>query len=168
MKKNYTIPFLFAALASPFIASCAREPQVKRLEIGQTVDLQPIDPKAFMLRDLNDEEASFKLEVSWGGRPVARNQDLTLKFWGDDGNLLYERNWADLEKAYKSTGCSNKQIATLDGYLLGVALICDGDLNIAQVKRITGSDKSGKTRKTDSWNVYPIGNQVYAVSIGLY
>lgn len=95
-------------------------------------------------------------------------ESLVVSFQGEKGQLIYEKSWGELQDSFRTSGCSDSQVSSLDGYLIGNALICDGSLDFSKVRLITGTDESGKQRSATSWSVYRASDDVITVSLGLY
>ena len=148
--------------------SCSREPQFRKPQLGEKIFIQPIAIN-YLLRPKLPTTQAIKLNAMWGGRALAADKgDPLLNFYGTDGKLKNSRKWADLVESYKTTSCSNQQIATLDGYLMGAALICDGSLDLRNITRIEAVDSGGERRSSTSWGVYRIQDDVSGISIGFY
>ncbi len=153
--------------------SCARQPEFKLPPIGQTFTIMPSYVGATD-GNLKSPELDFKavhLTVAWGGRSLDSQK-------GDPRLLLYKSGiekpvidvaWADLETAYRSTGCTDDLIATLDGPLVGQALICDGSIGpFDQYSHVEAVNSKGKRRMATSWSTYKISNDVLGVIIQLH
>jgi hypothetical protein len=152
--------------------SCAREPQFKLPPIGQTITLMPISVgKAKDLRSPLKDFKAVHLTVGWGGRAIMSDRgDPHLLFYveGQD-EPVKDVAWAELETSYRSTGCSDDLIATLDGPLVGQALICDGSFGgFDQYSHIGAVNSKGRTRDATSWSTYKINDDVLGVIVNLY
>lgn len=165
--KNLTFASILIASILP-AQSCSREPQFKKPQLGEKITMQPIAVNYLLRPNLPGTQA-IKLNAMWGGRALAADKgDPVLNFYGADGKLKNSKKWADLVESYRSTSCSNQQIATLDGYLMGAALICDGSLDLSNISRIEAVDSGGERRSSTSWGVYRIQDDVSGISIGFY
>jgi hypothetical protein len=150
------------------LATCSREPRLTSPRLGEIVSIQPIAID-MQLASKAPKNVPLKLNIMWGGRMLTGEKgDTTLNFYEKSGRVRYSKSWSQLINAYRETDCSNQAIATLDGSLMGSALICDGSLNLDGIVSIEGVDPKGEKRSATSWSVYMINENVAAVSIGLY
>jgi|GEM_PF-5127393 hypothetical protein len=164
--------FSFALVLLPGLLwvgmGCAREPRYKSPKMGEVVTIKPIAINLQLVQPPHKTQA-LKLNVMWGGRMLTSEKgDTTLNFYDKNGKLRRTVNWAELETAYQTTGCDNEAIATLDGSLMGTALICDDSLDLKEITMIEGVDSKGEKRFSTSWSVYMLDDEVAAASIGLY
>src|SRR5690606_34545458 len=111
---------------------------------------------------------ALHLTVMWGGRPIdAKNGNPILRFQYADQTPPLEIRWEDLASAWQTSGCSDEMIETLDGPMRGVALICDGRIDIARVRYIEAITNTGDKRIATSWASYVLSELVHGVSIQL-
>ncbi len=151
-----------------WIAACSREPRYTSPRLGEVVSIQPIAVNQ-QLMATPPRNVPLKLNVMWGGRMLTSQKgDTTLNFYDKTGKIRYTKSWSQLENAYRETDCSNQAIATLDGSLMGSALICDGSLDLDGIVSIEGIDSKGEKRSATSWSSYMVNENVAAASIGLY
>jgi hypothetical protein len=150
------------------LAACSREPRYTSPRLGEVVSIQPIAID-MQLASTAPKNVALKLNIMWGGRMLSGEKgDTTLNFYEKSGRIRYTKSWNQLTNAYRETDCSNAAIATLDGSLMGSALICDGSLNLDGIVSIEGVDAKGEKRSATSWSVYMLNENVAAASIGLY
>jgi hypothetical protein len=150
------------------ISACAREPRYTSPRLGEVVSIQPIAVD-LQLASTPPKNVPLKLNIMWGGRMLTSEKgDTTLNFYDKSGKIRYSKSWAQLENAYRDTDCSNQSIATLDGSLMGSALICDGSLDLDGIVTIEGVNAKGEKRSATSWSAYMVNEHVAATSIGLY
>jgi len=150
------------------LAACSREPRYRTPRLGELVSIQPIAID-MQLASTPAKNVPLKLNIMWGGRMLsAEKGDTTLNFYEKSGRVRYSKSWSQLTNAYRETDCSNQAIATLDGSLMGSALICDGSLNLEGIASIEGVDAKGEKRSATSWSIYMLNENVAAASIGLY
>ncbi len=148
--------------------ACAREPRHKEHRLGEVFSISPVAVN-IMLAPAPALSKALKLNVMWGGRAISADKgDSTLNFYGKNNKLLYSKKWSELSESHKNTSCSDEQVATMDGYLMGVALVCDRSLELKDVQKIEGVDAKGERRSATSWGVYSITDEVNGVSLGLY
>jgi hypothetical protein len=149
-------------------AACARQPRYASPQLGEVVSIQPIAVD-LQLASTPPKNVPLKLNVMWGGRMLTSEKgDTTLNFHDKSGKIRYSKSWSQLESAYRDSDCSNQAIATLDGSLMGSALICDGSLDLDGIVTIEGVNAKGEKRSATSWSVYMVNEHVAAASIGLY
>ncbi|HET9240146.1 MAG TPA: hypothetical protein VFO10_22980 [Oligoflexus sp.] len=150
------------------LTACSREPRHTSPRLGEIVSIQPIAID-MQLASTAPKNVPLKLNIMWGGRMLTGDKgDTTLNFYEKSGRVRYSKSWNQLSNAYRETDCSNQAIATLDGSLMGSALICDGSLNLDGIVSIEGVDAKGEKRSATSWSVYMLNENVAAASIGLY
>jgi len=150
------------------VTACAREPRYSSPKLGEVVSIQPIAVD-MQLSTTPPKSGPLKLNIMWGGRLLSSAKgDTTLNFYDKSGKIRYSKTWSQLEVAYRDTDCSNSDIATLDGALMGSALICDGSLDLNGITMIEGIDAKGEKRSSTSWAAYMVNEEVAAASIGLY
>jgi hypothetical protein len=150
------------------MTGCSREPRYTSPKLGEVVTIQPIAID-LQLASTPPKNVPVKLNVMWGGRMLdSEKGDTTLHFYDKNGKLRYSKSWAQLENAWRETDCSNQAVATLDGSLMGSALICDGSLDLDGIASIEGVNAKGEKRSATSWATYMVNEQVAAASIGLY
>ena len=155
-------------LAILCLLSCAREPEFRAPKLGERLSIAPIAINTLLPKSAPAGKG-VKLNIMWGGRPLSADQgEQTVNFLDQEGKIKLSYKWSELTSAYRSTGCSNAQIATLDGYLQGAALVCDGSIDLNQISRIEVINEKGQKRTATSWSVYHIRDDVLGVSIGLY
>jgi len=162
--------FKWASLSFVLILSvaCAREPRHKEHRLGEVFSISPVAVN-FMLAPTPAPSKALKLNVMWGGRAITSDKgDSTLNFYDKNNKLLHSKKWSELSESHKSTSCSDEQVATMDGYLMGVALICDRSLELKDVQKIEAVNAKGERRSATSWGVYSISDEVDGVSLGLY
>lgn len=148
-----------------------RDPVLKVPELGKTISIAPIAINFKGEPTVSKKTPGLKLEIMWGGRALqSAKGDPTLRFYSNHKHdePSHTFSWQELESAYKNTGCTNDMIGTLDGVLMGVALICDGSVSLDGVTRIDAIDSKGEVRAATSWSTYLTSDDVTAVSIGLY
>lgn len=159
---------LMGLILGIILAACSREPRFLSPKLGEVIAIQPIAVN-MQLSTTPAKSGSLKLNIMWGGRMLSSAKgDTTLNFYDKAGKIRYSKTWSQLENAYRDTDCSNRDIATLDGALMGSALICDGSLNLGDITAIEGIDAKGDKRSATSWATYMVNEDVAAVSIGLY
>lgn len=150
------------------LAACARKPQYTSPQLGEVVSIQPIAVD-LQLASTPPKNVPLKLNIMWGGRMLTSAKgDTTLNFHDKSGKIRYSKSWSQLESAYRDSDCSDQAIATLDGSLMGSALICDGSLDLEGIVSIEGINAKGEKRSATSWSVYMVNEHVAAASIGLY
>jgi hypothetical protein len=150
------------------LAACSREPRYMTPRLGEVVSIQPIAID-MLLASTPPKNVPLKLNIMWGGRMLTGEKgDTTLTFYDKAGRVRFSKSWSQLTNAYRETGCSNEAIATLDGSLMGSALVCDGSLDLDGIASIEGVDAKGEKRSATSWSVYMLTEKVAAASIGLY
>lgn len=152
-------------------ASCAREPKHYLPKVGQKYEFLPVSMNSTeSIRHDQEDLGGLHLTVRWGGRPLSVEKgNPTLNFYKKGNNTaFYSAAWGDLETAYKSSGCKNEQIETLDGPMPGVTLICDGRININEIERIEAVDATGESKSTTEFSTYKRADDVLAVIIQLY
>lgn len=156
------------AVVSLGLLNCAPEPKYRTPDLGETINISP----AVINEQLGPKEIdsrAIQLNVMWGGRAIDANKgNPTLHFYDHAGELKFSRSWAELEESYRRTGCTESMVSTLDGYLMGSALICDSSFSLTGITSIKATDARGESREATSWGVHRINDQVTAVSIGLY
>lgn len=159
-----------SALALGFlVAACSREPRFRSPRLGEVVSMRPIAVNMQLAPTPPHRNVPLKLNIMWGGRMLTSEKgETTLNFYDKSGKIRYTKTWSQLENAWRETDCSNQAIATLDGLLMGSALVCDGSLNLDGVATIEGVDAKGEKRSATSWAGYMVNEHVAAVSIGLY
>ncbi|MFW7379211.1 MAG: hypothetical protein ACOH5I_10420 [Oligoflexus sp.] len=168
LRKLWVWPMAILGLLSFFLFNCAPEPKYRTPALGETISIQPIAVNK-ELGPSSIHNQAIKLNVMWGGRAINANKgDPMLHFYDSKGELKYSHKWSDLEEAYRRTACSESMVATMDGYLMGNALLCDGSLDLNEITMIKAVDARGKTKVATSWGVYRLSEEVTAVSIGLY
>lgn len=151
--------------------SCStKEPKVGFPPIGKTMTILPIavNPTGPVKSDLGTLPA-LRLTVMFGGHPT--RGDVTFNFYKGDHQLAKSVKWADLEEAYKKTGCSNDQI--LDGLQdkpAGTVLVCDGSLNglaNGEWNFVEGieADEPEEPHTATSWSTYKYNEEILGVSI---
>lgn len=151
------------------LLNCAPKPKYQTPALGEKVSIAPIAVNQELPQNQQDSKKALKLNVMWGGRALlAERGDPTLYFYDGFGNLKFSYKWSDLEIAYQHTGCSESMVSSLNGYLMGAALICDGSLNLDGISLIRAVDQRGEAREATSWGAYNVSEEVTAVSIGLY
>ncbi len=164
----FLIPTLALLALGSFLANCAREPRFRAPKLGEVVEIKPVAVN-YLLAPAVATHKAIKLNAMWGGRAISSDKgNPTLNFYRANGSLKMSRKWADLTDSYRVTGCSDEQIASLDGYLMGAALICDGSLDLSDVHKIEAVDDTGEKRASTSWGVYRVSEQVSGVSLGFY
>jgi hypothetical protein len=148
--------------------SCAPEPRYKKLKVGETITILPSKPEeAFKLKD--SAHRGVRLSIKWGERPISQDKgDPILRFFDSSGKVRYQFAWSQLARAYKDTGCNATEVAYLDGYLAGEALICDGTLDLRGITLIEGELPQNPIRRATSWGTYALGPDAVGVSIGLF
>ncbi len=148
--------------------SCAPEPRYKKLKVGETITIMPSKPEESLSLKAQSRRV-LRLSVKWGERPLSSEiGDVSLRFFDAAGKLRYETSWSRLSKAYRETGCSPSEVAYLDGYLVGEALICDGSLDLKEIALIEGVLPNAPVRRATSWGWYAIGPDAAGVSLGLF
>ncbi len=173
MKKTVFIPITIGILAGmwflPF--SCAREPKFYLPKVGQRYSFLPVqmnnsNPEKYVHEDL----PALHITVRWGGRAVDKeNGNPTLNFYKkDQTSPFYSVPWAELETAYKTSGCSNDQIETLDGPMPGVTLICDGRIKISEVAQVEAVSDNGEKKYGYEFSTYKRSDDILAAIIQLY
>lgn len=159
---------LIGLALSMLISACSREPRYTSPRLGEVVSIQPIAVD-LQLASTPPKNVPLKLNIMWGGRMLSSQKgDTTLNFYDKSGKIRYSKTWSQLENSYRETDCSNQAIATLDGSLMGSALICDGSLDLDGIASIEGVDAKGEKRSATSWSAYMVNESVAAASIGLY
>lgn len=162
---------ILAAIGSLALINCAREPRLKIPPIGETMLIKPIAVNFTSVPRVAKPEKAVRLDVMWGGRAISKEKgNPILRFYKNPGDAepAFSKYWSELAEAYKSSGCSNDQIATMDGYLMGTALICDGSFNLENIKFIEAQQDNGEKHMATSWSSYPVSEDVTGYSIGLY
>lgn len=168
---------LFAAAASVVIsiwllpASCAREPKFYLPKVGQKYEFMPaVMNSTAPVRSEREDLGAVHMTVRWGGRALDKDRgNPRLNFYGKNSDTpIYSALWADLETAYKTSGCKNEQIETLDGPMPGVTLICDGRIKLSEIERIEAVDDSGETKSCDAFSTYQRADDVLAIIVQLY
>ncbi len=150
------------------LTACSRQPRYTSPKLGEVVSMQPIAVNR-LLASTPEKRGPLKLNIMWGGRMLTSEKgDTTINFRDNAGRIRFTKTWSQLESAYRDTDCSNQDIATLDGSLMGSALICDGSLDLSGIAMIEGIDAKGEKRSATSWAVYMVNENVAAASIGLY
>ncbi len=172
MRKRLTIVSsgaLTSLIAAGFmLVNCAPEPRLRMPALGEVVSISPIAVNR-TLAPAPIKTSAIKLNVMWGGRAMTGDKgDPTLNFYDATGQIKYSFKWAQLERAYHDTSCTSEQVRSLDGYLRGSILICDGSLNLQDITRIEGVEDKGEKRYATSWAVYQVDDDVTSVSVGLY
>ncbi len=149
--------------------ACAPEPKFRPPGLGELITIKPIAINKLAPQHLASKTRAIKLNVMWGGKAIDLEKgDMTLNFYGADSKIKYTHKWSDLVESYRQTGCNGEQVATMDGYLMGVALVCDGSIDMTNIQLIEGIDPKGEKRSATSWGSYLVSEDVQAVSIGLY
>lgn len=152
-------------------ASCAREPKHYLPKVGQKYEFLPVSMNTTeSIRHIPEDLNGLHITVRWGGRPLSVDKgNPTLNFFkkGND-TPVFTAAWGDLETAYKTSGCTNEQIETLDGPMPGVTLICDGRIKINEIKRIEAVSNDGESKSTTDFSTYKRADDVLAVIIQLY
>jgi hypothetical protein len=162
-----------ALVALVAAGACSREPKLLLPKIGQTMSLMPIavNSVAPVTVDYGDARG-LRLLVNWGGRAInAVEGNPVLKFYGaaDPKTPVYSAAWADLEVAWKHTGCTDDMIAAMDGTLMGQALLCDGGLDIRKIVRIEAVDEAkGEVRTATQWTTWKQTDDVVTVTVSVY
>lgn len=148
--------------------SCAvRAPRIVHLPIGQHVTLMPVsvnDSRPVRATGIN--YSALRLNILWGGRPIRSGATLRLYKKGV-AEPAWSQSWDDLVAAYKTTGCDNDQIGTMDGGE-GTALICDGSLKIEDFYAADAIDDNGDVRRATSWSTFAVSDDVLAAAIQLF
>ena len=152
--------------------SCKRVPQVEYPPIGQVFTIKPAVKNGGpeQIKEELRKTDGILLTVHWSSRPLmVEKGDPTIHFYkfGDD-NPVYSAKWADLQDSYKTTGCSDKQIAALDGPSEGRVLICDGSLDINNYDRFEVETNKGRVRSATSWISWRVLDNVMGYSIQSY
>jgi hypothetical protein len=95
--------------------------------------------------------------------------DIELRFYKAHGRSTPDLKirWGDLAELYRTSGCSNEQIGSLDGPGTGVALVCDARIKLEQFVLIEGVNKKGEKRSATSWATWRLADDVAAASIQL-
>lgn len=171
MKKRMLLVALpLIAITSLLVTNCAREPRLKVPAIGETIYIKPIAINFTGTPKVENPAKAIRLDVMWGGRAINGKKNMTLKFYKNigDSEPAFTKTWTELEDAYKTTGCSNEQIAALDGYLVGAALICDGSFKLDGIHFIQGEQDDGEKRSATSWSSYPVTEDITGFTFGLY
>lgn len=155
------------------LMGCARrEPRVVLSPLNQTVTILPTvvngaGPAQLPLSELLAARA-LHVTVMWEGA-LLNDPDTELRFYKglDSVNPDLKIRWGDWVTWFRTSGCSNDQIATLDGPGVGVALACDGRVRIEQFVKIEAENKKGKIRSATSWATWRLTDDVVAASIHL-
>lgn len=176
MKKNgfhnrlSLVAFALLATSGLLVANCAREPRLKVPAIGETIFIKPIAVNFTGTPKVDAPSQAIRLDVMWGGRAINDKKGMTLNFYKKlgDAQPAFTKSWSELAEAYKTTGCSNSQISVLDGYLVGVALICDGSFKLDGIQYIEGIQDDGEKRSATSWSSYPVTEDITGFTFGLY
>ena len=173
MKKKLFIPIVMGLLLGfwllPF--SCARDPKFYLPKVGQKYSFLPVQMNnTAPVRYVHEDLSGLHLTVRWGGRAVEKdNGNPTLKFYKKDQETpFYSVAWSDLETAYKTSGCNNEQIESLDGPMPGVALICDGRIKMSEVAKIEAISDKGEVKFGQSFSTYKRSDDVLAAIVQLY
>jgi hypothetical protein len=173
MKKKLFIPIVMGLLLGfgllPF--SCARDPKFYLPKVGQKYSFLPVQMNNTVpVRYVHEDLSGLHLTVRWGGRAVEKdNGNPTLKFYKKDQDTpFYSAAWSDLETAYKTSGCNNEQIESLDGPMPGVALICDGRIKMSEVAKIEAISDKGEVKFGQSFSTYKRSDDVLAAIVQLY
>jgi len=151
--------------------SCAREPKFYLPKVGQKYSFLPVqmnnsNPETYVHEDLS----GLHLTIRWGGRSIEKEKgNPILNFYRNGHDTpAYSAKWADLEKAYKSSGCSNDQIESLDGPMPGVTLICDGRIKISEITKVEAVNESGEKKYGYDFSTYKKSADILAAIIQLY
>ncbi len=173
MKKSVFISLTLGLLAGIWLLpiSCAREPKFYLPKVGQKYSFLPVqmnnsNPEKYQHEDLR----GLHLTVRWGGRALEKDKgNPTLQFYKkDQENAAHSFSWAELVSLYKTTGCTNEQIETLDGPMPGVALICDGRIKISEIVKIEAVSDAGEKKFAYDFSTYKKSDDVLAAIIQLY
>lgn len=163
----------FALWLSLGLNACTRrEPKVILPPLNQTVTVLPVvvNGTGPVQLPLAEMRAANALHVTFmmAGAPLS-DPVTELRFYkkADSQKPDLTVRWGDWVTWYRKSGCSNTQIATLDGPGLGVALVCDGRVHIEEFSKIEGVDRKGSIRSATSWATWRLTDDVVAASIHL-
>lgn len=155
------------------LPSCAqREPKIGFPPLNKTFTLMPaVTNHSDSVRLKSSDMAAIQglhFTVMWGGHPMS-DADIELRFYRAHGRATPDLTirWGDLTELYRTSGCSNEQIASLDGPGTGVALVCDGRIKLDQFVLIEGVNKKGQKRSATSWATWRLADDIAAASIQL-
>jgi len=173
MKKTVFIPMTIALLLGMWFLplSCAREPKFYLPKVGQKYSFLPVqmnnsNPEKYV----HDDLSGLHLTIRWGGRAIDKDKgNPTLNFYKlDQEEPVYSVTWADLSNAYKTSGCNNNQIETLDGPMPGVTLICDGRIKISEIVKVEAVNDNGEKKSGYDFSTYKKSDDVLAAVVQLY
>lgn len=154
-----------------FPSSCAREPKFYLPKVGQKYEFMPaVMNSTAPVRHEREDLGALHMTVRWGGRALDKSRgNPRLNFYGKNKDTpVYSALWADLENAFRTSGCENEQIETLDGPMPGVTLICDGRIKISEIERIEAVTDDGETKSCDAFSTYQKADDVLAIIVQLY
>lgn len=151
--------------------SCAqREPKVGFPPLNKTMTLMPLTVGQSGPAKLAAAQrpSGLRFTIMWGGS-LMKDESLELRFYKSlpATTPALSLSWGQLKDLYKSTGCANDQIATLDGPGQGMALVCDGRIPIDEFVYIEGVNSKGEKRAATSWSTWLLQEDVAAASIQL-
>ena len=160
--------------AAVWLHAVPRQPKFSALQIGKPMSLMPVTAET--LQPLSAVTAAaapqgVHLTIHWQGASIAvEHPGATIKFYrGQEMVPFYATTWSELKQAYQSSGCTNKQIGSLDGPLDAV-LICDGRLgNLSQLSKIeVYAPDRNKTKVATAFSAYHRSEDVLSVMVQLY
>ena len=151
-----------------------REPQYAELELGKPITMMPINKDNLMPLSAvppTKTLGAVHMTINWEGASIGlEDPGATIKFYrGVQSAPFYTTSWTDLKRAYRSSGCSNNQIGSLDGPLDAV-LICDGRLGkLSELSKIeVFAPKEGETKVATAFSAYNRSDDVLSVMVQLY
>jgi len=163
MGKKYWPAAIASILISPF--SCGAEPDYFRPQAGITMRASTISLAA--LKEIKPSKTALKFTVHWNGRAIDSRHDPIIYFHGgQDQSILHKYHWTTLETLHTKSSCSDEMIASLNGYGMGEALICDMRINMSNISLITIINKKGKKGEATSWTYFNRGDNISEVKIG--
>ena len=162
------VGLLLHKLAAP------REPRYAELELGKPITMMPISKDTLMPLSAvppTKTIGAVHMTINWEGASIGlEDPGATIKFYrGEQNAPFYTASWTDLKRAYRSSGCSNNQIGSLDGALDAV-LICDGRLGkLSELSKIeVFAPKEGETKVATAFSAYNRPDDVLSVMVQLY